>query len=95
MVPSGNDRRNDCTCATVMPEAGVVKIISDESNNSLTAATVSFLPSSVVAPPRAPPYNAVDCGLMGDGPVKAVADVAARPSTINDCIMIVIGGVYG
>ena len=86
MVPSGNDRRNDCTCATVMPEAGVVKIISDESNNSLTCATVSFLPSSVVAPPRAPPYNAV-CGLMGDGPVKAVADVAASPSTINDCIM--------
>lgn len=44
---------------TVIPEAGTVKIISEESRSSLTAETVAFLPSSVVAPPRPPPKRAV------------------------------------
>jgi hypothetical protein len=61
-------------------------IISEVSRSSRTLATVSFLPSSVVAPPRPPPKRAVStiliCWGLVTGEVKAVA-VAARQSVPN------------
>lgn len=62
-------------------------IISEVSRSSRTFATVSFLPSSVVAPPRPPPKRAVSaavliCWGLVTGEVKAVAD-AARQSVPN------------
>ena len=45
-----------------MPEAGTVMTISDFSRRSWTLETVSFLPSRLVAIPRAPPKRAVVVG---------------------------------
>ena len=74
-----------------MPDAGAVKIISDVSNNSLTVETVSFLPSSVVEAPRAPPKREVSgrhtvFGVAGL--VKAAADAARPSTTIDDFTMM-------
>ena len=63
-----------------------MKIISEESRSSFTLPTVSFFPSRVVAPPRAPPKRAVSDRVLGEG-AKAEAD-AARPSTRRDCFMV-------
>ena len=53
-------------------------------------ATRAFLPSSVVAPPLAPPKRAVleVPTVLGAG-LKALA-VAANPSNTSDCFMVQI-----
>lgn len=73
----------------MIPLAGTVTTISDLSRSSFTVATRAFFPSSVVAPPRAPPKRAVleVPTERGAGDVKALA-VATNPSKSNDCFMV-------
>lgn len=56
-----------------------------------------FLPSRVVATPRAPPKRAVLVGAAGRAGAVVKADAeAAKPNKINDCFMVVssISGYY-
>lgn len=62
--------------------------ISELSRSSFTWVTVAFFPSSVVAPPRAPPKRAVDDVLDACGTGLKAAAEATKLINTTDCFMV-------